>query len=431
MNRRYVSLAVAATLACGIPVGAMAGVVIPSSQASSNSPLKAVPVPDSGTPQPVSGASTQTTNPSSSTNPQSQVAQQQQTSMDGGTGLYFLPPLPGRPAYVRPGVDSAYQQQSPLSVKEIEWLKHQMAASQYAMHKGSPLTIQNPTLPVSMGPGSAVPVVHVARGYVTTLSVVGIDGNPWPITSYVVGGGSEAGAAIFNVQAPANIENNHAQAQATSKKDTGKPVKASLPSNMLTLSPSYYGASSNMVITLLGKSTPIMVDIISDSPTSKTVYGMVTLRVNRNGPNTPPAVMQAPPPSPVQSDLMLFMEQTPPHGSVTMKASGGYGVKAWDWNGNTIVRSRIPLAMPAWTAEIQQNGARVYQVPMTTQLLIRTDTGMKNIRLRRASNNMENPDANYLISAPVVAKSPEAAPAPKQVQVKAPPLVKLMGNNNG
>jgi hypothetical protein len=413
-HRSLTALAVA--VAASIPFSgvALAGVVVP--QASSN--LRAVPV--TGTAEQPASATSQTAAP---------VTEDPQSSMDGGTGLYYLPPLPGRPAYVRPGVDTEYQQTSPLSVKEIEWLKKQMAASQYAMHKGAPLTIRNPILQVAMGPGSAVPVVHVARGYVTTLSIVDSEGNPWPITSYVIGGGAEAGAAIFNVQSPVSIEGNAAAAPAGattgSKTASGKSVPASLPSNMLTLSPAYYGASSNMVVTLLGKSTPIMIDIISNSPTDQRVYGMVTLRVNRLGPKARPAIMQAPPPSPVQSDLMLFMEQTAPKGSETLKASGGYGVRAWNWNGQTIVRSRVPLAMPAWTAEIQQNGVRVYEVPMTTQLLLRTDVGMKNVSLRREEDHLGNPNANYLVATPVAKAKPKATPVP--ANNIAPPLVQLRG----
>jgi intracellular multiplication protein IcmK len=417
-RRPTTALAVVAALSCAISGLAVAGVVVPP--ATLNPELKAVPAPSQAL-QAATGAA-----PSPSVAGTTPATGSPQRSLDGGTGLYYLPPLPGRPSYVRPGVDTEYQQTSPLSVKEIEWLKKRMAASQYAMHKGSPLTIRNPILHVAMGPGSTVPVVHVARGYVTTLSIVDSEGNPWPITSYVIGGGAEAGATIFNVQSPVNIGGTRAAAPAaTTATKSAKPVPASLPDNMLTLSPAYYGASSNMVVTLLGKSTPIMVDIISNSPTDKKVYGMVTLRVNRLGPDARPAIMQAPPPSPVQSDLMLFMEQTAPKGSEPLKASGGYGVKAWNWNGQTVVRSRTPLAMPAWTAEIQQNGVRVYQVPMTTQLLLRTDTGMKNVSLRRAEDSLENPDANYLIGTPITKSLPKAVAAPPTKI--APPIVQLIG----
>lgn len=401
---------------CCFSVGAIAGVVVPATGPTASA--------KSGGNGPSGASAEQHGAPK---------AAQHLRSMDGGTGLYFLPPLPGRPNYVRPGVDTAYQSTSPLSPKEIEWIKRRMADSQYAMHKGAPLDIKNPIMQVAMGPGGDVPVIRVARGYVTTLSVVDSEGNPWPITSYVIGGGSEAGAAIFNVQSPVNggggqrlLQPTPASSAAGGK--SGKPVLATMPSNMLTLSPAYYGASSNMVITLEGQSTPIMVDIISGSPAAHQVYGMVTLRVDRMGPEAPVSIMQAPPPSPVQSQLMLFMAQTPPKDTVSLRASGGYGVHAWNWRGQTIVRSRVPLAMPAWTAEIQQDGVRVYETPMTTQLLLRTQNGMENVTLRKSNDLLEDPDANYLIATKVAAVAPKSAPAPVLQHAKAaPPIIRLLG----
>lgn len=347
-----------------------------------------------------------------------------QTSLDGGQGIYFLPPLPGRPKDVRPGVDMEYQTVSPLSTKEIQWVKQQMADSQYAMHETSPLRIDNPILTVNVGPGSQVPVIRLARGYVTTLSVVDASGNPWPVTAYVVGGNDgsgSAGSGMFAIQAAGNVSLK--VAATTAKSGANQESDATLPPNLMTISPRFFGAASNMVVTLKGMSTPIMLDLRTGKPAGKSVDGMVTLRIDRMGPDSPTPVMQAPPPSPVESSLLLFLSQTPPKGAVDLHASGGYGVVAWKWNGKTIVRSRIPLAMPAWTAEISQDGVRVYSLPETRQLLLRAPSGMEPVTLNEAGEEWQNPDANYLLSTP--AKPTPQSPPPAPVQKSSARIVKL------
>lgn len=308
---------------------------------------------------------------------------QAQKSLNGMGGRYFLPPLPEPPA-IRPMVGTQYQEQFPLSPKEIQWIKQQMQDDQYAIHKGAPLQIQNPSLPVSLGPGAKVPTIVLSPGYVTTISVVGEDGSPWPVTSRQIGGGSsfdvsavsqDMGAPRGQPAAEGGVAETRSGAASSLEPAGAKPkfVPDRLPSNLLTISPLYFGSSSNLVLTLKGVSTPLMVNVVADGPHAKTVDGMVTLRVNRHGPDAPPPMYAPPPPSAVNPDLMLFLAQTPPKGAVRLRASGAFGVKAWSWNGRVIVRTRVPLLSPAWTAEVRQDGATVYDLPKTRVLMLRDD----------------------------------------------------------
>jgi hypothetical protein len=300
--------------------------------------------------------------------------QQANQSLNGMGGRYFLPPLP-TPNSVRPMVGLQYQEEFPLSPGEIQWVKKQMQDDQYAIHKGAPLKIVNPSLPVSLGPGAQVPTIHLAPGYVTTISLIGEDGSPWPVTSRQVGGGTsfDVSAVAQDVGAPSvNDASTVAKSKsAASQSERTQPVR--LPSNLLTISPKYFGSSSNLVLTLKGVSTPVMVNIVADGPHDKTVDGMVTLRVDRHGPDAPPPLYAPPPPSSANPDLMLFLAQTPPEGAKVLHASGDFGVKAWAWNHRVIVRTRIPLLSPAWTAEVRQDGVIVYDLPKTRVLMLRDD----------------------------------------------------------
>ena len=300
--------------------------------------------------------------------------QQARESLDGLGGRYFLPPLP-TPRSVRPMVGLQYQEEFPLSPSEIQWVKHQMQDDQYAIHKGDPLKILNPSLPVSLGPGAQVPTIHLAPGYVTTISVIGEDGSPWPVTSRQIGGGNSFAVSAVSQDAGApSIQNTVAAGKSgASASQTQRVHLVSLPSNLLTISPKYFGSSSNLVLTLKGVSTPVMINVVADGPHDKTVDGMVTLRVDRHGPDAPPPLYAPPPPSSANPDLMLFLAQTPPKGAKALHASGDFGIRAWAWNHRVVVRTRIPLLSPAWTAEVRQDGVMVYDLPKTRVLMLRDD----------------------------------------------------------
>ena len=310
--------------------------------------------------------------------------QQSQESLNGIGGRYFLPPLP-TPSYARPMVGTQYQEEFPLSTKEIQWVKQQMQEDQYAIHKGEPLQIRNPSLSVSLGPGAKVPTVVLSPGYVTTISVVGEDGHPWTITSRQVGGGNSfvvsavsqdagapRGSSVAHAKAAVAAAKTHSAAVASTT-EAPTPIPDDLPSNLLTISPRYFGSSSNLMLTLKGVSTPLMINVVTDGPHAKSVDGMVTLRVDQHGPDAPPPTYAPPPPSAVNPDLLLFLSQTPPQGAVRLHVSGDFGVQAWKWNGRIIVRTHIPLLSPAWTAQVQQNGETVYDLPKTRVLLLRDD----------------------------------------------------------
>ncbi len=306
-------------------------------------------------------------------------------SMDGGQGPYALPPLP-TPAYIRPGVGMAYQEQAPLSTKEIQWLKSQMAAAQYAMHKGAPLVIENPEIPVDVGPGASVPTIHVQPGYVTTLSILGEGGRPWPITSFTVGGGIQE----FGVRALVQSATNGYGSVQSGKKDKQVPSSTNnqvflggVPTNIITIAPRFLGSSSNLVITLKGLSTPIMLNLVAGGPDTKDVDGMVTARLNREGPDAPPALMEAPPPSAVSPNLLSFLEQVPPKSAKQLHVVGGYSssIQVWSWNNELVTRTRVPLVSPAWTSQARQGDVSVYVIPKTNSILVRTDDGVRMVRI--------------------------------------------------
>lgn len=274
---------------------------------------------------------------------------------------YTLPPLPASPD-VRAPVRDSIDQHFPLSGKEVEWLKQRISETQSAVHKGRPLTTTNPLIRVSTGPGSSVPTIHAAPGYVTTISVLDSQGNPWPITSYTAGGGKS-----FAVHAVVEGEG----AVPSDKKG--------VPRNLLTVSPVSASSSTNLMLTLEGSVDPVLVMLSSNGPDDQSVDGMVSLRIDRPGPMTPPPVVMPPPPSSAQPELLLFLDQTPPKGATPIQIHSGFDLQMWSWNGQMVVRSTTPLLSPAWTDEVEQNHVRVYVIPKTQVLLLKTEQGPKQV----------------------------------------------------
>lgn len=275
----------------------------------------------------------------------------------------YLPALPA-PGSVREGVNEGYQAQFPLSNKEIQWVKSQMDSAQYALHKGAPLRPASRVLVASVDPGSAPAVIHLVPGYITALSVVGRDGTPWPIVTESTGSGNQ-----FVVSSPALAgSGNGSSANNKAAQSNGAPT------NLLTISPNFFGATSNLVLTLKGLDTPLVVMLESGPPEGKEVDGRITLRVNRSAPDAPVPTVMAPPPSPVDTTLMSFLEGTPPKTAKVVSVDA-VGVEVWSWQGSMIIKTRDTLVLPAWTAQVQQDGVSVYQIPMTGAITVRDVSG--------------------------------------------------------
>lgn len=294
---------------------------------------------------------------------------QKETPEQAAAIAAYMPDLP-KPSDVRPGVSDAAQDQFPMSNEEIQWVKEQMKNNQYALHKGAPIKQRNLMIPVSVDPGSSAPTIHVLPGYVSAISIVGKDGTVWPIVTESTGSPRQ-----FAVASPA---------QTRASGGAGKEGETNgAPRNLLTIQPLFFGANTNIMLTLQGLDTPLLINVDSGSPSDTTTDGHVTLRVNRDAPDTPPPILTPPPPSPIDSTLFGFLEKAPPKGAVTLTTNTP-GVMAWSWNDNVIVRSRDTLVIPAWTAQVSQDGVSVYEVPQTDTITVRGTTGTINIVLGSA-----------------------------------------------
>lgn len=268
-----------------------------------------------------------------------------------------LPPLPGSPAQIKENINARF----PLSDSEIEMLKRKIMDTESAVHKSPLLATKNPLISVNVGPGSVTPIIHVAKGYVTTLSVLDQQGNPWTVTSYTSGGGK-----AFAV---------HAVVEGGASGDK----KNTTPSNLLTVTPNSESSSTNLMLTMDGSADPIMLVLVANGPDDTSVDGMVSLRIDRDSPLARPPVVMPPPPTTVQPDLLLFLNQVPPKGADPVDIHSGFDLQVWGWKDQMVVRTILPLLSPAWSDEVEQNNVRVYVIPKSQVLLFQTEQGPKEI----------------------------------------------------
>lgn len=280
-----------------------------------------------------------------------------------------LPALP-TPDHIRREVGEQYQTQVPMSPDEIRWVREQMEQSQYAMHDTAQRETVTRTLTVETGPGAPTPALTLAPGYVTTLSVVDREGNPWPVSTVDVGATEQFVVSSPSAEARAALTSGGESADAPAQASS---ASRAAPENLILLRPRYFGATTNAVITLKGLDIPVILDVKSAGPEAGRIDGRVTLRLDRLSPDAAPPMIATPPPSPLNPVLLSFLQQVPPPDAVAVPLEGmpQGEVLAWEWDGALIVRSLHPLLSPAWTAHVKQGGAHVYRVDKAPVLLVR------------------------------------------------------------
>lgn len=274
----------------------------------------------------------------------------------------YLPALP-TPKDVRPGVRDGMASKFPLSDDEIRWIRQQTEKNQYATYAGPDLKPDSRILLTSVDPGSAPPTIHVMPGYVTAISVVGDDGTPWPVVTTDMGAGRQ-----FTIGTPAQ-----AAGKTGGNQDGSKGMTNGAPTNLITIQPKFFGSSTNVILTLKGLDVPVILVARSGKPDGKEVDGRVVLRINRAAPDSPPPIMTPPPPSPVDSDLIQFIENTPPKDAVPVPVKSTLA-SVWRWGGGIVVRTRSRMILPSWIAFVKQDGWNVYQLPQTDFIRLLTDS---------------------------------------------------------
>ncbi len=249
-------------------------------------------------------------------------------------------------------VDKAFKaaviEQIPMSSDKINKYQKDLEESSVAINPEVPPKMINRSQNVSLDPGAEPVKLRLAPGYVSSLVIVDSTGAPWPIATATPGKPS-----AFSVVKP----------------ETGAK-------NLITVSPLKNHVTSNIAITLEGRDAPLIVQLImNDDDTDKKAQEadiVISMRVNRPGPNAAPPVLGAKINGSISSDLMSFLDGVPPPGaSIVRLRDAPEGVQVWSLKSQLYLRTPYPARWPAWVQQASSSsGVSVYVMPLTSEIIL-------------------------------------------------------------
>jgi intracellular multiplication protein IcmK len=227
---------------------------------------------------------------------------------------------------------------TPMTPDQIRLLRNVLDKSQRAVSQppGTPPKPTSSTVLVHLEPGSTPPVVRLRNGYVTSVVFVDATGQPWPIAAYDLGN-----PKLFNIHW--DQKGNTLMIQAATAYQEG-----------------------NMAVLLKGLNTPVMVTLI---PGQVAVDYRVDMRVPRMGPNAL-AVSNFNAPQAADPRLLDVLDGIPPNGSTQLQVSQ-VGTSAWLQGNTMFMRTRLTVLSPSWTSTVSSDdGMHAYKLQPSPIVLV-------------------------------------------------------------
>lgn len=235
----------------------------------------------------------------------------------------------------------------PLSPVEIRQLREIVEGKQEAISEiKAPKTTTLKSVPVSLEPGAATPTINLLPNHAIAIEIVDGSGQPWPITSHIVGDKDR-----FHVEVP----------------EVGSL-------NIITISPQTTFGRTNLLLTLANESTPISITLKADIDIEH-YHDRLTLLVQGKGPNASlPVFMQQ---TAVEDPLLLgVLDGIKPANSNNLKASTSLIKGAWRLDQTMWIRGDFVLVSPAPQAQVSGSGGiMAYQLNYTPVILAYTRDG--------------------------------------------------------
>ncbi len=214
---------------------------------------------------------------------------------------------------------------------------------------------------VSLDPGAKPLVIKTAIGNVTTVSIVDLTGQPWPIKDLTWAGD-------FQVEQPEN------------------------GSHMLRIIPTSEFASGNISMRLVGLNPPVIFSLKAER---KTVHVRLDVQIPEIGPNGVLPPMDVPVSTKAGDDFMTSVLVGVVKGSDTeqLKVDGIDGRTTAFGKGNMVyIRTPYTMLSPAWSSSVQSaDGTKVYALNFSPVILL-SDKGKM---VRAYISHKERSDEQY------------------------------------
>lgn len=258
--------------------------------------------------------------------------------------------------------DNAIEGTFPLTPEQIKEVMRRMSEVQEA-GRAPPEPEPRPVVRVenvSLDPGVTPPLIQVAQGYVTTVNMMDITGQPWPIQDVVIGGN-------FTVTGPNDA-------------------------NILRIIPQTRYGRGNLSVRLIGLSTPVTFRVEAGGDQ---VYYRYDARIPESGPGAKmPLISQGFTGQAGSETLMTVLEGVPPTGAKKMEIAGADGrTRAWKIDGQVYLRTPLTLLSPGWDASVRSaDGTNVYVLSDAPVLMLSDNGQMIRAKVKAPPEDPFHPD---------------------------------------
>ncbi len=211
---------------------------------------------------------------------------------------------------------------------------------------------------VSLESGREPPVVRVTPGIASAIGFFDATGTPWTVNQFVVGDGTN-----FEI------------------------LQLGEQSNSLTISPLARVGQTNLVISLKGEATPLVLKVVISS---EVVHYQVNFQITRPGPearisNPDPAEHF---PLPGNQELLKALAGSFSKEEASRVELDGINATGWVKGEELFIRSRHVLLSPPWVGSLTgPDGVVSYQLPYTSILLFSVGDRVIKVTLDHQGKN--------------------------------------------
>lgn len=207
---------------------------------------------------------------------------------------------------------------------------------------------------ISLDPAATPEIIKTAPGHVTTITLLDMSGQPWPVQDV-------SWAGRYELAPP---------------EDGGHVIR---------VTPSSAHGIGNISIRLVDLVTPITFSLQTGLDE---VYYRYDATVPGKGPLYRPPLMQVTGPTSMAGDIELVsvLDGVPPSSATALRVDGVDGrTRAWEVNGTYYLRTPLSLLSPAWNASATSaDGTNVYAMNAAPVLLLSDQGRMVKAQVRTA-----------------------------------------------
>lgn len=263
-----------------------------------------------------------------------------------------LPPLPGESEIPKANFKEVADRTLGLTPDQIRSLREMLESRAIAASEEAKPSAKmvNEAVEVSLSPDAPSRTIRVKTGVVTTINILDMTGEPWPVENYI---GGHRSVAIDRFDGPKG--------------------------SMFTINPTAFFVRTNLTLKLKGHNSPIVFEIL---PGQNEVDYKKDFMLKGLGPNA--KVSGSNLPTVDNEALLSLLQGVAPEGSKALKVNTTE-LKAWRGaNGRMYVKTRLSIASPAWISSVRaSDGTTAYEMMPAGVILVMWNGEMKSVNIEQ------------------------------------------------